>query len=572
MSDRSLVASALMVLVSVGCASKPTPRAREPEVSGAERDPPTRIFVRGVVWTGQAEGDLPTAEAFAVRGGRFVRVGTNAEIRALAGPRTEIVDLDHAFVVPGFIDNHVHFLSGGFNLQSVDLRSARSPQAFKDRMATFAAKTEKGRWIVGGDWDHEAWGGALPTRQWIDPHTPDHPVFVNRLDGHMALANSVTLKRAGITAQTPDPEGGTIVRDPKTGEPTGVLKDTAMNLVEKIRPARSIEEIDEALDRASRHAIAHGVTQVHDMGSLGGWSDLAAYRRAYDQGRLTLRIYAFMPIDTWERLARYVQENGRGNEWVRWGGLKGFVDGSLGSTTGWFYEPYHVDPTTSGLVMTDAAQLRTWILSASKANLHLAVHAIGDRANDWLLDVFDEARQQVSGDPRFRIEHAQHLKPSAVARFAEQGVIPSMQPYHAIDDGRWAEKSIGPERIKTTYAFRALLDARAQLTFGSDWTVAPISPLQGIYAAVTRRTLDGAHPGGWVPEQKITVEEALRAYTTANAFAGFQDNDAGRIKTGNLADFVVLSHNLFSIEPRAIAEVQVLRTVVGGVDRYSAPP
>jgi predicted amidohydrolase YtcJ len=330
-------------------------------------------------------------------------------------------------------------------------------------------------------------------------------------------------------------------------------------------PEPSAAELDKMLERAQAHALSLGVTQVHDMGSFGGWNDLDTYRRAVSQGNLTLRVYSFVPLSTWERLSGFVQKNGRGDDLLRWGGLKGFVDGSLGSTTAWFYQPYNDEPNTAGLTVTDTTELRKWILGADSVGLHVVVHAIGDRANDWLLNVFQLAENQHGKrDRRFRIEHAQHLSRGAVARFALQNVVPSMQPYHCIDDGRWAEKRIGPERIKTTYAFRSLLDAKAPLTFGSDWTVAPLSPLEGIYAAVARQTLDGKNPDGWVPQEKITVEEALRCYTAANAYAGFQEPSLGKLAVGMWADFTVLSENLLKIAPEKIREVQVLKTVVAG--------
>ncbi len=530
---------------------------------------PDAVYTNARIWTGNPA--QPWAEALAVGGEAVLDVGPAARVEALAGAATRRVDLAGRLVVPGFIDNHTHFLAGGFQLASVDLRDADTPEAFARRLGAFAATLPEGRWITGGDWDHERWGGALPRRDWIDSLTAGHPVFVSRLDGHMALANSAALERAGVTAATPDPDGGAIVRDPATGEPTGVLKDEAMALVRRVLPDPPEAELDEALERAMAHALAHGVTQVHDMGSLGGWTDLAVYRRAREAGRLRLRLYAFVPLGTWPRLADYVRENGRGDGWLRWGGLKGFVDGSLGSTTAWFYAPYDDAPETAGLLVTDTTALRQYILQADAAGLHLAVHAIGDRANDWLLERYAEAvARNGPRDRRFRIEHAQHLAPAAIERFARQGVLPSMQPYHAIDDGRWAEKRIGPVRIQTTYAFRALLDAGARLSFGSDWTVAPISPLEGIYAAVTRRTLDGANPGGWVPQQKIGVEEALRAYTAANAYAGFQEARLGTLEPGKWADFVVLSGNLFALDPVEIETIRVLRTIVGGVEQYVA--
>jgi len=534
--------------------------------AGGRSAPPETIYTNGLVWTGvpfQA-----TAEAIAVRDGTIVAVGSAAAVAKLAGPATRTVDLGGRFVVPGLMDTHTHFLPGGFQLASVDLRGAASREEVVRRLGEFAKGLPKGRWITGGGWDHEAWGGELPTREWIDAVTPDHPVFVNRLDGHMALANSIALALAGVTSSTRDPEGGLIVRGEK-GTPTGILKDEALNLVGRVQPAPSDEERDEALARAMAHAASHGVTQIHDMGT---WDDLAAYRRAAARGALTLRVYAFVPLDSWPRLAELVKKEGRGDDELRWGGLKGFVDGSLGSTTAWFHQPFTDAPTMSGLVVTDPAQLAMDIRKADAAGLQVAVHAIGDRANDWLLDAYAQAANANGPrDRRFRIEHAQHLTGGAIPRFAALGVVPSMQPYHTIDDGRWAEKRIGPERIRTTYAFRFLLGAKARLAFGSDWTVAPLSPIEGIYAAVTRRTLDGKNPNGWVPEQKITVEEALRAYTQGGAWAGFQEDRLGTLEPGKLADFVVLSEDLFRIDPNEMQKVRVLRTVVGGREVYTAP-
>lgn len=465
-------------------------------------------------------------------------------------------------VVPGFIDSHTHFIPGGFQLSSVDLRDAASREEFGARIVEFMRTLKPGEWITGGDWDHELWGGELPEKGWIDGGTLSNPVFVSRLDGHMGLANSVALELAGITGDSPVPPGGEIVLDPSTGEPTGILKDEAMGLVTRVIPEPTREAMDEALDDAIGHALSLGVTQTHHMGT---WADLEAFRRARDEGRLKMRVYSVVPISTWERLRDFVAENGRGDDMLWWGGLKGFVDGSLGSTTAWFYDPYADDPTTSGLLTTDTASLRRWALAGDEADLHVIIHAIGDRANDWLLDLYEEARE-VNGDRdrRFRIEHAQHLSQEAFGRFAELGVVASMQPYHAIDDGRWAEKRIGPERIRTTYAFRRLLDAGAALSFGSDWTVAPMDVRLGIYAAMTRRTTDGENPEGWVPEEKISLEEALTAYTYGSAFAGFMEEKVGRLEPGKYADLVVLSRDLFQVDPLEIPIVQVEMTLVGG--------
>lgn len=525
-----------------------------------------KVFINGHIWTGNPL--QPWATCIGVKGDRILFVGDKYQHWCNAA--TSIIDLQEKLVTPGFIDNHVHFLSGGFQLASVDLRSAATPKEFTRRLADFARQLPEDRWITGGDWDHEAWGGELPRREWIDSVSNNHPVFVSRLDGHMALANTAALRLAGIDRNTADPAGGTIVRDPATGEPTGILKDEAMSLVFSVMPDPGNDELDEALDRAVSHALSLGVTQIHDVSSMGGWIDLETYKRAYATDRLKLRIYSFVPIADWQRMAEYVRNNGRGDNMLRWGALKGFVDGSLGSTTAWFYQPYNDAPNTTGLLVTDSTALRKWIIDADAAGLQIGVHAIGDRANDWLLGVFAEAvRTNGTRDRRFRIEHAQHLTAEAIPKFAAQGVIPSMQPYHAIDDGRWAEKRIGKKRCKTTYAFNSLLKAGAQLTFGSDWTVAPINPLEGIYAAVTRQTLDGKNPNGWYPEEKITVAQALECYTSHNAFAGFQEKDLGTLQPGKLADFVVLSANIFEIPPPEIRNVKVLRTVVGGVDRYS---
>lgn len=535
------------VLAFAGCAVIPQPA--------------DLIVTNAVVWTGGA--DARPAEAVAVREGRIVHVGTNAEVLRLKGDATQHIDAHGRLLVPGFIDDHTHFIGGGFALASVDLRPARTPEEFTRLLRDHARKLPPGRWITEGNWDHEAWpGGPLPRREWIDSVTPNHPVAVSRLDGHMLIANSLALRMAGITRDTPNPPGGTIVRDERTGEPTGVLKDDAMGLVFRHVPASTRDERMEALRTAQQHALERGVTMINDMGS---WADLEALRAARADGTLKLRVYEFVPIDSWSRLRDYVAREGTGDAQLKWGGLKGFVDGSLGSTTAWFYAPYLDEPNTRGLMVTDTAKLREWILNADRAGLHVVVHAIGDRANDWLLGVYQQAAETNGArDRRFRIEHAQHLTREAIARFAQLGVFPSMQPYHAIDDGRWAQKRIGPDRIKTTYAFRSLLDAHASLMFGSDWTVAPIDPLLGIYAAVTRRTLDDANPNGWVPQEKISVEEALTAYTRSNAKGSFMENEIGTIETGKHGDMVLLSENILEIDPVRIRDVRVDYTIIDG--------
>jgi predicted amidohydrolase YtcJ len=530
---------------------------------------PVDLVVYGRVWTGDSA--KPWAGSVALRGDTVVAVGDSAKLAALVSPQTKVLANGKGMVVPGMMDGHTHFMDGGFQLTSVDLRSSRTPEEFTARLKAFALERRPGEWILGGDWDHENWPGApLPTRQWIDSVTPDNPVFVSRLDGHMALANSLALAKAGIDRRTKNIPGGVIVRDKRTGEPTGILKDGAMAPVYAAVPPPNDEQRDAALRRAMAFAASKGVTATAHVSVPFG--DLAAYLRAKWKGELTIRVALYFPLESWEAVADTVAALGRGDDWVRIGGVKGYVDGSLGSRTALFYQPYNDDPQTSGVLVTPEDSLRKWIGASDSAGLQVAVHAIGERANGLLLDIYDSvAKAHGPKDRRFRIEHAQHLRRQDIDRIARTGVVASMQPYHAIDDGRWAEKRIGPERIKTTYAFRSLLDRHAHLAFGSDWTVAPIDPILGIYAAVTRRTLDGKHPEGWVPLEKITVEEALRAYTAGDAYGAFAERTRGKLVPGYRADLVLLDQDLTAIPPETIDRVEVRNTVVGGRVVFSAP-
>lgn len=530
------------------------------------------ILSKAKFWT--ASTAVPSAEAIAIKGDRIAAVGSEAEVMEWQGDKTILLQLPGKLVVPGFIDNHTHFLDGGFQLRSVDLRPARDERELAERLRQRAEVLNAGQWITGGDWDHEAWPGArLPTKELIDPVTSKTPVFVSRLDGHMSLANSLALRLAGITKATPNPDGGLIVRDPETGEPTGILKDSAQGLVSRRIPSPTAQEEDEALRAAMKEAARFGVTSVQDITS---WKAFETFRRAKAQNRLTVRITARTPLSDWEKQVDWIRKHGAGDDWLRLVGFKAFMDGSLGSSTAYFFEPYRDDPKTSGLLADDAipeSKMLERMVAADKAGLQLSIHAIGDRANQILLDLFASvARINGPRDRRFRIEHAQHLRREDIPRFAQLGVIPSMQPYHCIDDGRWAEKRIGPERIKTTYAFRSLFDQGARLTFGSDWTVAPINPLLGVYAAVTRRTLDDRNPLGWVPGEKITVEEAMKSYTIANAYASFDESKKGSLETGKLADLVVLDRDIFAISPGQIPQSVVLHTIVGGKIVYRATP
>jgi hypothetical protein len=522
------------------------------------------ILTNAKIWTGSSA--QPQAAAVACAGNRIAAVGSAADVAKWAGPATQAIDLAGKLVVPGFNDAHVHFFDGGAHLAGVKLRDAKSEAEFRERIRQFAARLPEGRWILGGDWDHENWTPArLPTRQSIDEAAGSHPVFVNRLDGHMSLANSIALKLAGITRNTPDPPGGTIVRD-ASGEPTGLLKDAAMGAVGRVIPAPSDDEIADAVRAAMRYAAENGVTSVQDMSAFPGV--LRAYQRLLKRGELTVRISGHQPLAEWKRLADVGLLADFGSPLLHIGGLKGFADGSLGSTTALFFEPYTDTPGSSGLAndeMIPESRMRQHIADADRAGLQIAVHAIGDKANHLILDMFAEA-EKTNGqrDRRWRIEHAQHLRPDDIPRFARLHAIASMQPYHAIDDGRWAEGRIGPVRSRTTYAFRSLLDAGAVLAFGSDWPVAPMEPIQGIYGAATRRTLDGKHPGGWIPEQKITVAEALRAYTWGSAYASFEEEIKGTIEPGKLADLVALSEDILTLDPAAIAGVKVAMTVFDG--------
>ncbi len=524
--------------------------------------PGATLVAFGRVWTG--DSTRPWAQAVAVAGDTVLAVGDSATIAGLIRDSTRVLRNGRAMVVPGFMDGHVHFLSGGYQLSVVDLRYAPSPAEFVRLLQAYTAERPHGEWILGGDWDHERWPGApLPRKEWIDSITPNNPVFISRLDGHMALANSLALRAAGITRSTRDIPGGVIERDPRTHEPTGILKDNAQGPVDAVIPDPTPAQDDAALARALAFANSKGVTAVAAMSAP--WSEYAAVQRARAAGTLTVRMALFPALSDWRRVADTVKAHGPGDDWVRVAGVKAFMDGSLGSTTALFFEPYVDDPSTSGLQRNSFDSMRVQIGAADSAGLQVVVHAIGERANAVLLDIYDSvAKAHGPRDRRFRIEHAQHLRPQDRDRLVALGVIASMQPYHAIDDGRWAEKRIGPQRIRNMYVFRSLLDQHAHLLFGSDWTVAPIDPLLGIYAAVTRRTLDGKNPGGWVPEEKITVEEALRAYTGGNAYGVFAEKTRGMLRPGYKADLVLLDQDLTAIKPEEIEHARVRATVAGG--------
>ena len=523
-------------------------------------------YVNARIWTGMP--GAPLATAIGISGERISAVG-EGPVRSLIGSKkTRVVDLKQAFVVPGFIDAHTHFLLAAATLVPPDLRHSRTREEFTRRIAVAAQQQAAGQWLQGGNWDAELWGGELPTRQWIDGVTPHTPVALARLDQHMWLVNSVGLRLAGIDRNTPEPAGGRILRD-SAGEPTGIVIDKAQELVKKVIPPPTQAALEKMLQVGIQHGLSNGVTQAHSMGL--DWDTHEALLRLRAKGETDMRFTSYVPLADWEKVAANAKRDGTGDDWVRWGGLKALADGSLGSRTALFYKPYDDLPGTRGIRVNTLEHLREWIGQADRNNLPVSIHAIGDEANDNVLDIFQEVvKANGPRDRRFRIEHAQHLTQAAIPRFARQQVLPSVQPYHAIDDGRWAIQRVGAERLKGTYAFKSLLDSGARVCFGSDWPVAPFAPLTGIAAAVLRQTIDGANPGGWMPEQRVTVEQSLIAYTANNAYAGFQEDRLGRLAPGYLADLVVLDQDLLSMDTQHITDTRVLRTIVAGKERYIA--
>jgi len=522
------------------------------------------IITNAKIWT--VDKAHPTAQAVAVLGDRIIAVGSNAEVDVLRGHDTKVIDAGGKLVLPGFNDAHVHFVSGGLQLESVQLNDATSKQEFVRRIAEQAKKTPKGEWIQGGDWDETKWNPlSLPTKELIDAVTPDNPVFVSRYDGHSALANSAALRLAGVTSQTPDPPGGVIVRDAQ-GNPTGDLKDAATDLVFKVIPPLSHDQRLRAVRRALAYAASLGVTSVQNMDP--DYADIAAYAELLQNGQLTTRIYAAPLIDQVDDQVKIGIRHAFGGPFLRIGAVKGFADGSLGSRTAYFFEPFSDEPGNHGLLgegMQPLSLMRDRMMEADAAGLQICTHAIGDQAISIVLDLYtDVSKAHGEMDRRFRIEHAQHMAAKDFDRFAQLNVIASVQPYHAIDDGRWAEGYIGHDRASRTYAFRTFLNHGVHLAFGTDWDVAPLNPIFTIYAAVTRATLDGKNPNGWFPEQKLTVAEAVEAYTMGSAYAEFQEKVKGSITPGRLADMVVLSDDIFSVDPAKIRDVKVLKTIVGG--------
>ncbi len=533
------------------------------------------ILARGRIWTGNAS--QPQVEAVAIRDGKIVQAGASDEIFRLRTSRTEVIELHGRCAVPGFNDAHVHFTTAGFSLASVRVRECRNERELRDAIGSFALSRPAGEWILHGEWDPERWPSKqLPNARLIDEVTEHNPVFVRRIDAHTALANSLAMRLAGINKNTPDPTGGAIERY-TDGSPTGIFKDAAQQLIERVIPDPTLPDLLCAVEAAQRHAATYGITSVHDMGVVGGsGAKHAAILRAYNtlqrSGRLNVRVSFHRPLMTWPALAGAGITAGFGNANVRIGALKGFADGSLGSRSALFAHAYTDAPDTAGMYSEDMANptaMYTALQQADEAGLQVAIHAIGDRANSEVLDLFERLiAENGYRDRRLRIEHAQHLLPADFKRFSSNGVIASIQPYHAIDDGCWLEERIGRRRAERSYAFRSLLNAGAILALGSDWPVEPINPVEILSAAVTRKTLDGKHDNGWIPTEKIALEPALRAYTWGSAYASFEEQLKGTIEPGKLADIVVLSDDIFSIPPTEIHAVRVDATIFDGKVLY----
>ena len=519
------------------------------------------VITNAVIWTGNS--NMPKAEAIAIKADTVFAVGLIKDIQKLIGPNTKQIDAKQRFITPGFIDSHIHLLMGGNSLLNVELRDAKTPEEFSERIKIFVKTIDKETWIVEGNWDHTLWGGELPKKEWIDDFTKDNPVAVYRLDGHMILANSAALKIAGIDKNTPEVENGVIVRHPD-GTPTGILKSEAMYLVLNKIPELTTTQKEAAIHVAQEYLLSQGITTVHDVDSLGGF---AIAKKMKANNTLKIRIYSADPLYKWNKVKRHDVTD----KWLKNGLLKGFVDGSLGSHTAAFTEPYSDKPEDSGLFINTMDDLYSWTKQGDSLGFQVTIHAIGDKSNHELLNVYEKIKDESEAkDRRFRIEHAQHLLPEDINRFAKLNVIASVQPYHAIDDGRWAEELIGAERIKTTYAFNDLMSTDATVVFGSDWPVAPASPLYGIYAAVTRQTLDNKNPNGWVGKQKITVEQALLAYTKNGAYGSFDEKLKGTLEVGKLADFVILDSDITIANPEAIKDIKVLATYIAGKKVYDS--
>ena len=515
--------------------------------------------------------DNPRAQAVAVRGEFIIAVTSNRKIEQyIDETTTQVIDAKGRLVVPGFNDAHIHFLSGGSSMMNLDFRYVHDVQTIQKMVAEKVKESKPGELIRGGGWEHETFPDKKwPTKEILDAVAPNNPVMLSRADGHSVWVNSYVIKMSGITKDTPDPPNGTIVKDPVTGEPTGIFKEGASGLLKarssvRLSPEEREQRADRALELALGAARKTGVTSIQQLN--GGYEQ---FQRFKDEGRLTLRVTFNMGLTADEESLKELDELRKrfpqDNNWIRFGYLKGFIDGTLGSGTALMFEPFLDDPTTSGLPMMPYEEFEKKILAADAQGFQIGIHAIGTKANNWFLNATEKA-QQVNGkrDSRHRSEHAQILLLSDIPRFAELEAIASMQPTHCITDKRFAEKRIGLERCKGAYAWQSLLKAGVHIAFGTDWSVEPIDPLEGLYASVTRKDRAGEPGDGWFAEQKLSMEKAIELYTIGAAYAEFMEDRKGMIKNGYLADMVIFNNDLMTIPHDQIMSSKVDYTIVGG--------
>ena len=543
--------------------------------SNSKKEKADLVIINGKVLT--IDKDNPMAQAIAIKDERIIAVGTTREISGMIDKSlTRVVDAGGRLVIPGFNDAHVHF--GPLDPDYIELRYITDPSVITRKVAAQVAKTRPGQVIRGGHWVHELFSDKKwPSKELIDKVSPENPVLLERADGHSVLVNSYVLKKSGITKDTRDPFGGEIQRDPVTGEPTGILKDAAMDFIKvgNVIITRSREEEKERTWQgyllAMKEARELGVTSIQNAGG----ADFEAYERLQKQGLLTSRIDIGAPLtgDTAVLLQYQEKEKkySKDGNWIRFGYLKAFTDGSIGSSTALMFEPYSDNPSTSGLAMWPYEELEKMVLTADKMGFQIGIHAIGDKANNWILNAYEKAIK-VNGkrDSRHRDEHTQTLLLSDIPRFAQLGIIPSMQPTHCISDKLFYEKRVGYERCKGTYAWRSLLNTGAQLAFGTDYQVEPLNPMEGLYAAVTRKDRLGEEGDGWFPEQKLTMEEAIKYYTLGSAYAQFMEDRKGMIRPGYLADIVITDRDLLAIPEDEIMKTKIDYTIVGGKIVYNS--
>ncbi len=545
------------------------------------------IYIHGNVYTGVPAtsqfNSILREEAIAVRGDRIQAVGKNAEIEKLKGPQTQVVDLGGRFVMPGFNDAHVHLADAGLQKLSVNLTGVKSLEEFRERVLAKVETAKPGEWILGGGWDETTWPvKTLPNRWDLDEVSGGHPVLLVRVDEHVAVANTRALQLAKITLATRDPEGAKIDRN-ENGEPTGILRETAIGLVRMVVPKLSHEKRRQGIELALADLAQHGVTSAQDCSAIeescSNWEDFGIYEELEKEGKLTARISEWLPFeDSIEELKKKRDSHPQSDLMLHTGMVKAFLDGSLGSHTAALLEPYADDPKNSGLSRYEVGKLNEMAKERVLAGFQLGFHAIGDRGVQMALDAFAEAEkaareQKVKApnggdDFRLRIEHAQVTTPAQIARFKELKVIASMQPSHLTTDMRWAQERLGAKRAATSYAWAAFLNKGVPLAFGTDYPVEPNTPFRGLYAAVTRKSEDGKQE--YFPSQRLTMDQAIAAYTTGSAFAEFEEKEKGKLQAGMLADFVVLDRDLTAASPEKVLGIKVLRTVVGGKTVWEA--